>query len=86
MNYYAEAIKIIANENDWKEIVVRIAQKHPKMIVEVAKVAEAAKGGWKKEAEAIYRGGDKVGAIKLWRAMTGLGIKEAKDAVESLEL
>ena len=81
MNYYAEAINIImSNRNDWQEIVVRIAQKHPKMVV------EAAKKDWKKEAEAIYRGGDKIGAIKLWRAMTGLGIKEAKDAVESLQV
>ena len=81
MNYYAEAINIImSNRNDWQEIVVRIAQKHPKMVV------EAAKEDWKKEAEAIYRGGDKIGAIKLWRTMTGLGLKEAKDAVESLQV
>ena len=35
-------------------------------------------------SESIFRG-RKIEAIKLYRGMTGLGLKEAKDAVEELE-
>lgn len=32
------------------------------------------------------RRGDKIGAIKLLREQTGIGLKEAKDAVEAAEI
>jgi len=34
---------------------------------------------------ALVRQGNKIGAIKLYREQTGIGLKEAKDAVEALE-
>ena len=38
----------------------------------------------KLECSKIYRSGSKIDAIRLWRKETGAGLKEAKDAVESL--
>jgi ribosomal protein L7/L12 len=35
--------------------------------------------------EGLIREGRKIEAIKLWREATGLGLKEAKEAVEALE-
>ena len=37
------------------------------------------------EIKRILRNGDKIKAIKLYRKMTGLGLKEAKEAVEEME-
>jgi large subunit ribosomal protein L7/L12 len=37
------------------------------------------------KAQALLNQGDKIGAIKLVREASGLGLKEAKDFIESLE-
>jgi hypothetical protein len=37
------------------------------------------------EVARLLRGGNKIAAIKLYREITGVGLKEAKDAVERLE-
>lgn len=37
------------------------------------------------EIEQMLRQGSKIEAIKLYRQRTGLGLKEAKDAVEEIE-
>jgi ribosomal protein L7/L12 len=37
-----------------------------------------------KEILGLMKGGKKIDAIKRYRAKTGLGLKEAKDAVESM--
>ena len=36
------------------------------------------------EVERLALAGDKISAIKLYRKLTGVGLKEAKDAVEKL--
>jgi ribosomal protein L7/L12 len=36
------------------------------------------------EVEQLARAGDKISAIKLYRKLTGVGLKEAKEAVENL--
>lgn len=83
MNYYSDAIEIIVSDrSDWKDMIIHIAKKHPKLVVEAA-----GKYDWKKEAKRIYLSGDtgsKVEAIKYCRSMTGMGLKEAKEAVEAL--
>jgi ribosomal protein L7/L12 len=33
----------------------------------------------------LLSAGEKIGAIRLYREMTGLGLKEAKDAVDEME-
>ena len=52
----------------------------------VAPAAAAAPGdvAWMGEVAALKAQGDKIHAIKLYRERTGLGLKEAKDAVEAL--
>ena len=35
--------------------------------------------------EQMLRGGNKIEAIKIYREKTGVGLKEAKDAVEAIE-
>lgn len=37
------------------------------------------------EVERLVREGRKIEAIKVYREMTGLGLKEAKDAVDTLQ-
>lgn len=37
------------------------------------------------QVRARLAAGDKIGAIKLYRKFTGLGLKEAKDAVDAME-
>ncbi len=39
---------------------------------------------WMAEARRLKESGNKIEAIKLYREHTGLGLKEAKDAVEGL--
>ncbi len=43
-----------------------------------------ADGAWLAEVRALKESGNVIGAIKLYRENTGLGLKEAKDAVEGL--
>jgi large subunit ribosomal protein L7/L12 len=40
--------------------------------------------GWESEVVTLLQGGKKIDAIKLYREKTGLGLKEAKDAVEAI--
>jgi large subunit ribosomal protein L7/L12 len=41
-------------------------------------------GPWLEEVRALKASGKEINAIKLYREHTGLGLKEAKDAVEGL--
>jgi large subunit ribosomal protein L7/L12 len=39
---------------------------------------------WMSEVQALVASGNKIQAIKVYRERTGVGLKEAKDAVEAL--
>ena len=39
---------------------------------------------WLGQVQELKRGGNVIGAIKLYREHTGLGLREAKDAVEAM--
>jgi ribosomal protein L7/L12 len=83
MNYYAEAVELCSQEQDWKDIVIKIAKQHPGVVV---KAITGVNNGWKIEAKRLYFvAEDKIAAIKYCRAETGMGLKEAKDAVEALK-
>jgi ribosomal protein L7/L12 len=43
-----------------------------------------ADGAWLQEVRRLKEGGNKIEAIKLYREHTGLGLKEAKDAVDGM--
>jgi large subunit ribosomal protein L7/L12 len=47
-------------------------------------VAAAEHGGVPAEVVALARGGNAIAAIKLYRELTGAGLREAKDIVDSL--
>lgn len=80
MNYYAKAIEIVtSNREDWHEIVVNIAKRHPKLVVEATQQPD-----WKPQARGLVASGNKIAAIKLCRSATGYGLREAKEAVEAL--
>ena len=40
---------------------------------------------WKEQVSALLANGQKISAIKLYRERTGVGLKEAKDAVEAIQ-
>ena len=44
----------------------------------------ASTADWMSEVQALVASGNKIQAIKVYRERTGLGLKEAKDAVEAL--
>jgi ribosomal protein L7/L12 len=46
--------------------------------------SEISEGQWSAIKESLYRG-DKIGAIKLYREASGMGLKESKDSIEALE-
>lgn len=86
-NYYSKVMDILFHDSDnridYVSIVREIAKRHPKMVIDAVHKIEAM--GWKGEVAELARHegpGWKLSAIKLWRAQTGLGLKEAKDAVE----
>jgi len=82
-NYYSKVMNKLFNESlDYAAIVNNIAMRHPKIVLDA--IVKLENRGWKGEARAMYAAGDKLGAIKLCRAATGLGLKEAKEIVENM--
>jgi len=79
MNYYAQAIEVLSTDQNWKQVVIEIAKKHPKIVVD-----SATSNSWKAEGKRIRYELSKIEAIKYCRSMTGMGLKESKEAVESL--
>ena len=61
-------------------ICVEIAKTHPELVV--AAHNNVLRPRWMDEIDELLRAEKKINAIKLWRAETGLGLKEAKEAVE----
>ena len=82
MNYYAEAIEALTDPDiDFRRIVIDVAKHHPKIFLEAT--GRKFDHGWRREVDTLLRAEKKINAIKLWRSETGLGLKEAKDAVEA---
>ena len=80
MSYYGEALELCSDEQNWKAVVIAIAKKHPKSVVEAINGVP-----WTVEAKRLYlQEGEKIQAIKHCRAETGMSLKEAKEAVEAL--
>ncbi len=79
-NNYAKAIDIVANDCDWKALVLEIAKIAPSVIV---KAADAVKNSpWQKQVTPLLD--DKVAAIRLCRELTGMSLMDAKSAVERM--
>lgn len=84
MNRYAQAIEVVTNPIcDFRALVIEIAKRNPGAVVKAALAINDPARLWLKEVDGYLHTGQKISAIKLWRAETGLGLKEAKDAVEA---
>ena len=78
--YYQCAIDILTWKNtDYREICIALAKTNPKALCDAANMTP-----WKLEALRIYYAEGKVPAIKAIRAATGMGLKEAKEAIEDI--
>ena len=88
MNYYAQAIDIVTNSSvDFRDLMIEVAKRHPKAIVEAAKLAGVAQTegheSWEWKVIPLLKDHQKIHAIKICRSMTGMPLKEAKEAVEA---
>lgn len=84
---YAAAITELEKaEFSNNEVIFEIARKTPGAYVAAVKRLRdrAAYKDWKQKCIDLMRAGQKIEAIKACRAATGMGLKEAKDAVEAL--
>ena len=85
-NYRKQAIDIIGrNKYANADLLREISKDRPSAIVKAAAALEAEHPvAWKAEARAFMQAGRKIQAIKVCRVATGLGLKDAKGAVEAL--
>lgn len=84
MNYYAQAIDIIWNHLSLSDkILIEVAKMNPSVIVKAYDKLTGA-SEWERGAKDLVTSGLKVQAIKYCREQTGMGLKEAKEAVEKL--
>ena len=88
---YKRVIDLMQAEIDWKKVVFEIAKRHPAAVLEAAGQIPRNDGYLSLNSEVlarecrIIRNNDcLIAAIKHCRAKTGLGLKEAKEYVESL--
>lgn len=80
MNYHKKVIELLGNESaNWREIVFKIAGKNPKAVADAMQTCD-----WHEAVKREYKLSGKLPAIKLCRKLSGIGLKEAKDAVEGL--
>lgn len=79
--YHQQIIDIVSNPNtNWKLLVIEIAKINPEIVVNTFNDTQP--GSWENALRNDPTMG-KVAAIKLCRALTGWGLKDAKHAVES---
>jgi ribosomal protein L7/L12 len=83
MNRHAQCLSIVSQAAlDWKEMVVEIAKTNPTAVI---RAYQNMSSNWQREARILWiEEGNKVAAIKHCRAETGMGLKQAKEAVEAL--
>jgi ribosomal protein L7/L12 len=85
-NWDPRAIDALAGAEDFRGILFRIAAKHPKAVVDACAPLQQQEPTWVEECRHMMRADLKINAIKHWRAHSGDGLKEAKDACEALKL
>ena len=97
-NEYGDAIRVLmAEEIDHRQFAIEVAVAAPGLFLKVAKSLPARAADHKfsqvedteqtkinKYLTSLVSTGKKVEAIKAYRTMTGLGLKEAKDYVDQL--
>lgn len=87
-NVYAEAIEVlrvvINDYNKSERILWEIAKQHPAAILKAAMAMGIYSDKDAKLKQMVSTASGKIEAIKTYREMTGMGLKEAKDAVEAI--
>jgi ribosomal protein L7/L12 len=89
MNYYSQAIDVLeklkcATNDQYRTLLIEIAKKHPKLLVEAADMTNVISTSWKIHAKDLVSSGQKISAIRLVRNNTGISLKAAKEFVEAL--
>ena len=82
MNHYARAIDNLIADQNWYAIAADYAKRYPSAFNQA--VASINQPAWEDEAKRLLDAEQKIQAIKHCRAMTGMGLKQAKEAVEAL--
>ena len=86
MNYYAEVIEIVTEKKMLAEaIMIEAAKIAPSVIVKAYRKVSG-EDSWVPGAKELIIAGQKIQAIKYCREKTGMGLKEAKEAVENINL
>jgi ribosomal protein L7/L12 len=70
-------------KTDFRALAYEVAKSNPKAVAKAAQRLELG-FGWQKECASLMASNLKIQAIKRCRELTGMGLKEAKDAVEAL--
>jgi ribosomal protein L7/L12 len=68
-----------------RTLEAQVAYLYRHLGLDPADAVPVASGSMSPEVVQLINGGNKIGAIKLHRERTGLGLAEAKDAVEGFE-
>lgn len=82
---FSEMVYEVARVNP-KAVVAAVERLHAKKTKKEEKTARDRNENWQNKCRELMRSGDKLQAIKTCREATGLGLGEAKEAVEALEL
>ncbi len=83
-NYYSQAIQVLADsKTDFRALVYEVAKENPSAIVKAAKRLKIG-FGWQEECASLRAANRTIEAIKRCRELTGMGLREAKEAVEAL--
>lgn len=83
-NYYAQAIQVLSDsKTDFRALAYEVAKANPKAIANAAQRLEIG-FGWQRECASLMASDLKIQAIKRCRQLTGMGLKDAKEAVEAL--
>lgn len=83
---YKHAITYITGITDSEamQVCIAIAKSNPSVFNSACEAVGVGASAMNVEAKSLMNAGKKIDAIKLVRNMTGMGLKEAKEYVESL--
>ena len=80
----SKIIDVLLNpSNDWRNIVIAIAKKHPEIVIEAG---ESITESDLPELDAFILRGEKIQAIKYLRSKRNIGLKEAKEFCDERDI
>ena len=73
---------------DFRDIVYGIARNNPAVLLDVVDLLrnppDPPDPSWQEQVQGYLKDGNKIAAIKIYREATGMGLREAKEAVEEM--